>query len=125
MKSLKNLVKKLNFKTIFHVVLFSIVCVGFIILGDVIDDNEIRNNSEREQIINRYESIIKEKDSLNSILVIQQKDLESKLDSFETRKNNVIIKYDEKIKIIYDASVADHAEWMGTIIAKLRDLQRE
>ncbi len=125
MKSLKNLVKKLNFKTIFHVVLFSIVCVGFIILGDVINDNEIRNNSEREQIINRYESIIKEKDSLNSILVIQQKDLESKLDSFETRKNNVIIKYDEKIKIIYDASAADHAEWMGTIIAKLRDLQRE
>ena len=125
MKSLKNLVKKLNFKTIFHVVLFSIVCVGFIILGDVINDNEIRNNSEREQIINRYESIIKEKDRLNSILVIQQKDLESKLDSFETRKNNVIIKYDEKIKIIYDASAADHAEWMGTIIAKLRDLQRE
>ena len=125
MKSLKNLVKKLNFKTIFHVVLFSIVCVGFIILGDVINDNEIRNNSEREQIINRYESIIKEKYSLNSILVIQQKDLESKLDSFETRKNNVIIKYDEKIKIIYDASAADHAEWMGTIIAKLRDLQRE
>ena len=125
MKSLKNLVKKLNFRTIFHVVLFSIVCVGFIILGDVINDNEIRNNSEREQIINRYESIIKEKDSLNAILVIQQKDLESKLDSFETRKNNVIIKYDEKIKIIYDASAAEHAEWMGTIIAKLRDLQRE
>lgn len=125
MKSLKNLVKKLNFRTIFHIVLFSIVCVGFIILGDVINDNEIRNNSEREQIIKRYESIIKEKDSLNAILVIQQKDLESKLDSFETRKNNVIIKYDEKIKIIYDASAADHAEWMGTIIAKLRDLQRE
>ena len=125
MKSLKNLVKKLNFKTIFHVVLFSIVCVGFIILGDVINDNEIINNSEREQIINRYESIIKEKDSLNSILVIQQKDLESKLDSFETRKNNVIIKYDEKIKIIYDASATEHAEWMGAIITKLRDLQRE
>ena len=125
MKSLKNLVKKLNFKTIFHLVLFSIVCVGFIILGDVINDNEIRNNSEREQIINRYESIIKEKDSLNAILVIQQKDLESKLDSFEARKNNVIIKYDEKIKIIYDASAVNHAEWMGTIIAKLRDLQRE
>ena len=125
MKSLKNLVKKLNFRTIFYVVLFSIVCVGFIILGDVINDNEIRNNSEREQIINRYESIIKEKDSLNTILVIQQKDLESKLDSFETRKNNVIIKYDEKIKIIYDASAVNHAEWMSTIIAKLRDLQRE
>ena len=125
MKSLKNLVKKLNFRTIFYVVLFSIVCVGFIILGDVINDNEIRYNSEREQIINRYESIIKEKDSLNAILVIQQKDLESKLDSFEARKNNVIIKYDEKIKIIYDASAVNHAEWMGTIIAKLRDLQRE
>ena len=125
MKSLKNLAKKLNFKTIFYIVLFSIVCVGFIILGDVINDNEIEYNSEREKIINKYELLIKEKDSLNTVLSLKQKDLESKLDSFETRKNNVIIKYDEKIKIIYDASAVNHAEWMGTIIAKLRDLQRE
>ena len=125
MKSLKNLAKKLNFKTIFYIVLFSIVCVGFIILGNVINDNEIEYNSEREKIINKYELIIREKDSLNTVLSLKQKDLESKIDSFETRKNNVIIKYDEKIKIIYDASAADHAEWMGTIIAKLRDLQRE
>ena len=125
MKSLKNLAKKLNFKTIFYIVLFSIVCVGFIILGDVINDNEIEYNSEREKIINKYELLIKEKDSLNTVLSLKQKDLESKIDSFETRKNNVIIKYDEKIKIIYDASAVNHAEWMGTIIAKLRDLQRE
>ena len=58
-------------------------------------------------------------------LSLKQKDLESKIDSFETRKNNVIIKYDEKIKIIYDASATEHAEWMGAIITKLRDLQRE
>ena len=125
MKSLKNLAKKLNFKTIFYIVLFSIVCVGFIILGDVINDNEIKYNTEREEIINKYELLIKEKDSLNTVLSLKQKDLESKIDSFETRKNNVIIKYDEKIKIIYDASAVNHAEWMGTIIAKLRDLQRE
>ena len=125
MKSLKNLAKKLNFKTIFYIVLFSIVCVGFIILGDVINDNEIEYNSEREKIINKYELIIREKDSLNTILSLKQKDLESKIDSFETRKNNVIIKYDEKIKIIYDASATEHAEWMGAIITKLRDLQRE
>ena len=125
MKSLKNLAKKLNFKTIFYIVLFSIVCVGFIILGDVINDNEIEYNSEREKIINKYELIIREKDSLNTVLSFKQKDLESKIDSFETRKNNVIIKYDEKIKIIYDASATEHAEWMGAIITKLRDLQRE
>lgn len=125
MKSLKNLAKKLNFKTIFHIVLFSIVCVGFIILGDVINDNEIEYNSEREKIINKYELIIREKDSLNTVLSLKQKDLESKIDSFETRKNNVIIKYDEKIKIIYDASATEHAVWMGAIITKLRDLQRE
>lgn len=125
MKSLKNLAKKLNFKTIFYIVLFSIVCVGFIILGDVINDNEIEYNSEREKIINKYELIIREKDSLNTALSLKQKDLESKIDSFETRKNNVIIKYDEKIKIIYDASATEHAEWMGAIITKLRDLQRE
>ena len=125
MKSLKNLAKKLNFKIIFHIVLFSIVCVGFIILGDVINDNEIEYNSEREKIINKYELLIKEKDSLNTVLSLKQKDLESKIDSFETRKNNVIIKYDEKIKIIYDASATEHAEWMGAIITKLRDLQRE
>lgn len=125
MKSLKNLAKKLNFKTIFYIVLFSIVCVGFIILGDVINDNEIEYNSEREKIINKYELIIREKDSLNTVLSLKQKDLESKIDSFETRKNNVIIKYDEKIKIIYDASATEHAEWMGAIITKLRDLQRE
>lgn len=125
MKSLKNLAKKLNFKTIFYIVLFSIVCVGFIILGDVINDNEIKYNSEREEIINKYELLIKEKDSLNTVLSLKQKDLESKIDSFETRKNNVIIKYDEKIKIIYDASATEHAEWMGAIITKLRDLQRE
>ena len=125
MKSLKNLAKKLNFKTIFYIVLFSIVCVGFIILGDVINDNEIEYNSEREKIINKYELLIKEKDSLNTVLSLKQKDLESKIDSFETRKNNVIIKYDEKIKIIYDASATEHAEWMGAIITKLRDLQRE
>ena len=125
MKSLKNLAKKLNFKTIFYIVLFSIVCVGFIILGDVINDNEIEYNSEREKIINKYELLIREKDSLNTVLSLKQKDLESKIDSFETRKNNVIIKYDEKIKIIYDASATEHAEWMGAIITKLRDLQRE
>ena len=125
MKSLKNLAKKLNFKTIFYIVLFSIVCVGFIILGNVINDNEIEYNSEREKIINKYELIIREKDSLNTVLSFKQKDLESKIDSFETRKNNVIIKYDEKIKIIYDASATEHAEWMGAIITKLRDLQRE
>lgn len=125
MKSLKNLAKKLNFKTIFYIVLFSIVCVGFIILGDVINDNEIEYNSEREKIINKYELIIREKDSLNTVLSLKQKDLESKIDSFETRKNNVIIKYDGKIKIIYDASATEHAEWMGAIITKLRDLQRE
>ena len=125
MKSLKNLAKKLNFKTIFYIVLFSIVCVGFIILGNVINDNEIEYNSEREKIINKYELIIREKDSLNTVLSLKQKDLESKIDSFETRKNNVIIKYDGKIKIIYDASATEHAEWMGAIITKLRDLQRE
>ena len=125
MKSLKNLAKKLNFKTIFYIVLFSIVCVGFIILGNVINDNEIEYNSEREKIINKYELIIREKDSLNTVLSLKQKDLESKIDSFETRKNNVIIKKKKKIKIIYDASATEHAEWMGAIITKLRDLQRE
>lgn len=69
----------------------------------------------------RYLEII---DSLNSVVEKSQYTIDSlsyKVDSLENRKTVIINNYNEKVNIIRDASAAEHARWLESIVRELKD----
>ena len=63
-------------------------------------------------------------DSLNSIVKKSQYTIDSLsyvVDSLENRKTVIINNYNEKINIIRDASAAEQARWLESVVRELKD----
>lgn len=63
-------------------------------------------------------------DSLNSVVEKSKYTIDSlsyKIDSLENRKTVIINNYNEKVNVIRDASAAEHARWLESIIRELKD----
>lgn len=119
MINLKSLGKKLYSKVTVHIILIGLAGFIIIMLGNMIDVNRRNYSSEKDKIISKYENVIKQKDSINNILKLQQIELLEKVDSLENVKTKIIQAYDKKIKSVYDASAVEHAEWLRATIEKL------
>ena len=125
MKNLKNPEKKLYFKILFHTVVCALVIFGYIEMFTMMDRTESSYQSNRDSIINEYNEKINEIDSINNILKIKQIVLEKNIDSLEEVKTQIVIEYGKKVKTIYDASAADHARWLESVITKLDSIKRK
>lgn len=121
--NLKNLGKRSYFKLVWHIFLVCIIVFGFIGMIQLLDVKETEYKADRELVIQKYELKIKEKDSLNHELQIKQYELRRQVDSLENKKEQIVIEYGKKIKVIYDASATEHAQWMESIIAKLDSMK--
>lgn len=121
--NLKNLGKRSYFKLVWHIFLVCIIVFGFIGMIQLLDVKETEYKADRELVIQKYELKIKEKDSLNHELQIKQYELRRQVDSLENKKEQIVIEYGKKIKVIYDASAIEHAQWMESIIAKLDSMK--
>ncbi len=63
-------------------------------------------------------------DSLNSVVEKSKYTIDSlsyKVDSLENRKTVIINNYNEKVNVIRDASAAEHARWLESIVRELKD----
>lgn len=124
MKNLKEIVKKSYFKPIIHIIgiIFALWAIAI-----MYEYNKLKiedGNKQRLEIIRKYENRINEKDSINEILMKKEKSMQLKIDSLENVKQKIIIKYDEKIKSIYNASANEHAVWLDSTVAKVNRLKK-
>jgi hypothetical protein len=116
MMNLTTLRKKLSFKVVFHIVIFTIISLSLVFLLSVIDTNRTKYESEKNIIIKGYEKQIITKDNQNV--------LESQVDSLNDRQNQITVNYNEEIKNISDASADDHCIWMESVLSKLDHLKK-
>ena len=94
---------------------FKIILI-FIIFISIIFCFSNKYKKDRKQIINEYELKISKLDSINTVLKVKDSILTEKIDSLKNEKQIIYIKYDKKIKFVYDASAANHAEWLDSIV---------
>lgn len=125
MKNLKTLIKESYFKIILGI----IILIGIVISVSVVISNCKTHNKEHDrkriEIIKTYEKRLSEKDSINTYLMNKEKILEKQIDSLYTVKTNIIIRYEDKIKTITNASTNEHAIWMDSICrTKMEDLEK-
>jgi hypothetical protein len=116
--NLKELGKKLRSKLGLHMVGLLLVIGG---TAYIINHKDIEYRSDRDLIIQLYMKQIHDKDSIYTELKLEQKTLEVKLDSLEKVKQQILIKHDQEINIIHDASAANHAKWLDSIINNLEN----
>lgn len=114
MKNLKNPERRLISSLL--IATFAIVfCSGLYIYLINRPAPEIEDNSWK---------YLKTIDSLNSVIENSQKTIDSlsyQVDSLENRKTVIINNYNEKISVIRDASAAEHARWLESVIRELKD----
>ena len=113
MKNLKSPEKRLISSL---VIALSSICFGtFLYLYFIKPTPEVPDNSiYYQQKIDSLNNIINE-----SQLVINT--LEIKIDSLQGRKTTIINNYNEKVNVIRDASAAEHARWLESVIRELKD----
>lgn len=119
MKSLKSPEKKLIFKILIHLSIFIIIGFSIVAVVKAMNDREDYYKDSKDSIIAEYNIKIREKDSINNVLINKQINLEIKIDSLNKVKGNITNTYDAKIKNIYDASAIQHAMWMDSTLQKL------
>lgn len=78
----------------------------------------------RYEVVHEYELKIDSLRKENNGLVKEINKLDAEVDSLEARKNIIIINNGKKINTINDASAADHAKWLDTIITKMNSAKR-
>ena len=119
MKSLKSPEKKLIFKILIHLSIFVIIGFSIVAVVKSMNDREDYYKHSKDSIVTEYNIKIREKDSINSVLINKQINLQNKIDSLNKVKGNITNIYDAKIKNIYDASAIEHAMWMDSTLEKL------
>lgn len=76
---------------------------------------------ERQELIEKYELKIDSINKENAILVEKIEQLDREVDSLEKVKSKIYWKYAEEIKAINDASAANHAKWLDSVLLKLKN----
>lgn len=72
-------------------------------------------------MIEKYELKIDSINKENTILVEKIEQLDREVDSLEKVKSKIYWKYAEEIKAINDASAANHAKWLDSVLLKLKN----
>jgi len=119
--NLKNPEKRFYFKIILYIGIISIIIFGIMWLIGSIKIKENNYRDKHNSIVIQYDVKIKQKDSINKILIKKQEKLEIQIDSLERIKTGINIDYGKKIKNVYDASAIEHAIWMDTVLEKLNN----
>ncbi len=124
MMNLKNPEKKLYFKLALHGIVILLLACGIMLVVETMNVKEDYYRDSHDSIIHSYDTRIKQKDSINHLLVEQQKILQGQIDSLESVKDTVTNDYGKKINYIYDAPAVDHAMWMDAILAKVGSVKK-
>ena len=80
---------------------------------------EVEYRSDREKIIAVYSNEIARKDSALLELKREQQQLLAEVDSLEKVKQTIIIDYGKEVNVIFDATAADHALWLDSVLIDL------
>jgi len=75
---------------------------------------------EKKALIERYQSKIDSLNRENKLLFVEINKLDKEIDSLQKVKVQINEEYNEEVNIVYDATAADHAEWLDSIIIKLK-----
>lgn len=75
---------------------------------------------EKNELIELYESKIDSLNTANKILLLKVDKLDGEVDSLQKVKTQIYEQNNEEINVIYDASSADHAKWMESILLELK-----
>ena len=116
MMNLWHYVEKLNFKVVAHIVGI-LVIIGATIY--VMNKKEVEYRSDRDKIIAVYSNEIARKDSALLELKREQQQLLAEVDSLEKVKQTIIIDYGKEVNVIFDATAADHALWLDSVLIDL------
>lgn len=116
MKNLLGLKKGSYFKIAAHILFIIGIVIGTLY---IFNKKEVEYRSDRDAIVALYESQIKSKNQESAKFAAQQIILEHQIDSLENVKQKIIIKYDQKADTIADASAAEHALWLDSILEDL------
>lgn len=117
MKNLKTLIKESYFKPELNIIATIIVILVVTFMWQLLKSEKENNEIDKLKIIKDYQKQIQVKDSLYKI---KESTFVYRIDSLETIKNKIIIKYDEKIKAINSASANDHAKWLESKVDSLQ-----
>lgn len=104
----------------------AIMLVGLLFWGGsaIVNHFEDKSINEKFKIIKVYESKIDSINKKNNILTREIDSLDFQVDSLQRVKNKVIWNYGKKIDAINDASAAEHAMWLDTVLQDLNNLER-
>lgn len=113
--------KKLFFNV--AVIIIAIIFIGFSYWGissltQYWRDSSIRHDQE---IIKQYEAKIDSINNENTKLITTIKTLDHKVDSLKNLKSIIYWKHAQEINSINDASAANHAKWLDTVLIKLKN----
>lgn len=119
MKNLNNQEKKLLFNA--ALILLGIVLCSALYWGgnEAIHYFEDKMTKEKFEIVKKYELRISALDSINKNLLSKINHLDYEVDSLQTVKNKIIWRHNEKVNVIYNASAADNAMWMDSVLRKV------
>ena len=120
MLNLKSLEKKYYFKVILNIVIYAVLitAIAVILVWTNLEKIWLTEffETEKKTITEKYETRIKQLDKEKTYLLNREAFYKYRIDSLYKVKNQVIIKYDEKIKGIYNADAYDHVNWLDSII---------
>ena len=111
--------KKLFFSLI--ITLLIIATAGLLSWGteSIISYYKDKELKKDQKTIELYEGKIKVLNEEGTKMIDQIKVLDYQLDSLKKVKAIIHTKYEEKVNVIYDATAAEHAEWMDSILTEL------
>ena len=120
MKNLKNLLKRLNFKNIGHILLASsILWISFAIIKYSKASDDESSNKLKLEVLNINEKI----DSISNInesLINKQNILNTKIDSIKYLNIKEDKKYENEVLVINNANISDDSEWFLTKVDSIR-----
>lgn len=79
---------------------------------------------EKEALIEMYQHRIDSINDVNTKLIYEIRILDREIDSLQNNKQIIYKEYDKKVNVIYDASSADHARWLESVLLELRDTNK-
>lgn len=119
MKNLNKQEQKLLFNGVL-IILGILLCSALYWGGNkAIQYFEYKATKEKFEIIQKYENKISSLDSINRNLFTKIQWLDYEVDSLQKVKNKIIWRYGEKVNVIYNASAADNAKWLDSVLTKV------
>ena len=108
--------KSLNFKLIMFAIILFLIAGSALFISEWTKLTKREFAIEKQEIIEKYEIKVQDLERTKNILSARELIYINRIDSLKKVKNKVIIKYDEKVKNIYNSDAYEHAHWLDSII---------